>query len=90
MNNRYIIKLMNKIIIYTTPTCTYCRMAKAFFRVRGINFEEKNVHYDKEAKVEMIKKSGAMAVPVIDFDGEIIVGFHRNKLLELLGEETYR
>jgi len=78
--------MAKKITIYTTPTCVYCRMAKSFFNVRGVSFEEKNVLNDLAAKAEMINKSGARVVPVIDVGGEILVGFHRERLREIFGE----
>jgi glutaredoxin 3 len=78
--------MTKKIIIYTTPTCVYCRMAKAFFSIRGVSFEEKNVLDDLSAEAEMLKKSGALVVPVIDVGGEILVGFHRERLREIFGE----
>lgn len=72
-----------KIIIYTTPVCVYCRMAKSFFGARGIPYEEKDVSRDAAAREEMVKKSGAQVVPVIDIDGELLVGYHRDRLLEI-------
>lgn len=75
---------MAKVTIYTTPTCVYCKMAKEFFKQNNINYEEKNVLTDLKARDEMIQKSGQMGVPVIDVDGQLIVGFDRRKLSELL------
>ncbi len=75
-----------KITIYTIPTCVYCRMAKSFFGTRGLSFEEKDVLENAEARLEMLAKSGAKAVPVIDVDGEVFVGFNRERLREALGE----
>lgn len=75
-----------KITVYTTPTCIYCRMAKAFFNVRGVSYEEKNVLRDASARAEMVVKSGTRVVPVVDVDGEIIVGYHRERLREIFGE----
>lgn len=59
-------------------------MAKDFFDQHKIEYKEFNVAEDKEAREEMIEKSGQMGVPVIDVDGEIIVGFDKKKLSELL------
>ena len=73
-----------KIIIYTTPTCPYCQQAKAFFKEKGLNYEEKNVAADQIAAQEMIEKSGQMGVPVIEIDGQIIVGFDRAELEKAL------
>lgn len=75
----------HKIIIYTTPTCVYCKMAKAFFGQNNLAYEEKDVACDLNAREEMIKKSGQLGVPVIDIDGSIVVGFDKSKLGELTG-----
>lgn len=76
---------MANITIYTTPTCVYCKMAKEFFKQHNIDYTEKNVVEDEAARTEAIEKSGQMGVPVIDVGGEIMVGFDKGKLSELLG-----
>jgi len=73
------------VVIYTTPTCVYCKAAKEFFQENDIKYEEKNVATDQEAQQAMVQKSGQMAVPVIDVGGEIVIGFDKDKLSELLG-----
>ena len=75
---------MPKITIYTTPTCTYCKMAKVFFKEHNLAYEEHNVSTDAEAREQMIKKSGQMGVPVIEIDGQIITGFDKPGLLNIL------
>lgn len=75
---------MQKVTIYTTPTCVYCKMTKAFFKEHNIQYEEKDVSTDRAAADEMIKKSGQMGVPVIDIDGKILVGFDKEGLSQLL------
>ncbi|MDI6734423.1 MAG: glutaredoxin family protein [Patescibacteria group bacterium] len=75
---------MSKIIIYSTPACVYCKMAKAFFLDQKIDYIEKDVVSDLKAQEEMIKKSGQFGVPVIDVDGQIIIGFDKAKIVELL------
>ena len=72
------------VIIYTTPTCVYCQMAKEFFKERSIAYEEKNVSSDKAALDEMIQKSGQMGTPVIEVDGKIIIGFDEAAIKESL------
>lgn len=76
---------MTKVRIYTTPTCVYCKMTKEFFKNNRIEYEEKNVAEDADARDEMIAKSGQMGVPVIEVDGKIIIGFDQPKLKEALG-----
>jgi glutaredoxin-like YruB-family protein len=75
---------MAKVTIYTTPTCVYCKMTKEFFKENNIAYEEKNVLEDEAAAQEMVEKSGQMGVPVIDIDGNIVVGFDRALLSKLL------
>ena len=72
------------ITIYSTPTCVYCKMAKQFLGEHKIAYTEKDVASDAAAREEMVKKSGQLGVPVIDIDGQIIVGFDRKKISELL------
>lgn len=73
------------VIIYSTPACVYCRIAKEFFQRKGVEYIEKNVAADEEARVEMVEKSHQLGVPVIDIDGEIHVGFDRIELERALG-----
>ena len=78
--------MAKKIIIYSTPTCVYCVMAKDFFKKHNVHYVEKNVAVDEAAREEMVNKSHQMGVPVIDINGEIFVGFNRvdlEKALEL-------
>ena len=78
--------IMNKkVTIYTTPTCMYCKAAKEFFKENNVSYEEFDVAADAEKRDEMIKKSGQMGVPVIYVDNEMVVGFNKERLSELLG-----
>ncbi len=79
MNNSKTVK------IYTTPTCVYCKMAKDFFTKNNIAYEEKNVAEDMAAREEMVNKSHQLGVPVIEINGEVIVGFNRPELESALG-----
>lgn len=76
---------MKKVTIYTTPTCVYCKMAKEFFAKNNIEYTERNVAEDMKAREEMIEKSQQMGVPVIDIEGEILVGFNQGELEKALG-----
>ncbi len=78
-------KGMKKVSIYTTPVCVYCKAAKEFFKKNNISYEEYNVVTDAKRRDEMIQRSGQMGVPVIDIDGQLIVGFNERKMKELLG-----
>lgn len=74
-----------KVKIYSTPTCPFCMMAKKFLKENNIDFEDIDVSTDQAKAQEMVQKSGQMAVPVIDIDGEIIVGFDKEKIRKALG-----
>jgi len=76
---------MAKVKIYTTPTCHYCKMAKEYFKAKGIEYEEYDVMTDLGKRQEMVSKTGQMGVPVIDIDGKLVIGFDRPKINEYLG-----
>lgn len=72
------------VVIYSTPTCGFCVKAKDYFKENNISFQEFDVSSNQEKVNEMIEKSGQMSVPVIDIDGEIIVGFDKEKIRQIL------
>ncbi|WP_058485718.1 glutaredoxin family protein [Defluviitalea phaphyphila] len=76
---------MNNITVYSTPTCPFCHMVKDYLKKNNFSYRDINVAEDQVAAQEMIRKSGQMGVPVIDIDGNIVVGFDRNKINSLLG-----
>lgn len=63
--------------VYSTPTCPYCLRAKQFLKENNIEFDDIDVSADQQKANEMIEKSGQMGVPVLEIDGEIIVGFDK-------------
>jgi glutaredoxin 3 len=69
-----------KIIIYTSPACGYCNVAKKYFREHNIEFREVNVALDRDGLKEMREKSGQLGIPVFDVGGRIIIGFDQRKL----------
>lgn len=76
--------MSKKVTVYTSNTCGYCHLAKDFLKENSIEFEEKNVSTDTVARKELMSK-GFMGVPVIFVDEEVIQGFDKAKLTELLG-----
>ena len=76
---------MDKVIIYSTPYCAYCKMAKEFFKKNNVAYDEKDVASDTSAQQEMIAKSGQMGVPVIRIGEKIIIGFDAPRIKEALG-----
>jgi glutaredoxin len=81
---------MKKVAIYSTPTCTYCKMAKGFFEEHGIRYDEYNAAADAVRRQEAVDKSGQRGVPVITVTSEegeeqVIVGFDKEALTAALG-----
>ncbi len=76
--------MANKVIVYSTNSCPWSTIAKKFLKDNKISFIEYNVQEDRDKAQEMIQKSGQMGVPVIDIDGEIIVGFDKERIKQLL------
>jgi len=71
--------------IYSTPTCPWCIRTKQFLKENNVTFEDIDVSSNQAATEEMIQKSGQMGVPVLDIDGEIILGFDRERIKTALG-----
>lgn len=75
---------MTKVRVFSTPFCPYCVTLKEFLKEHNIGFEDIDVSKDQEALEEMVRKSGQMGVPVLEIDGQVIVGFDREKITQLL------
>ena len=76
---------MKEVIIYSTPTCHFCQLAKQFFKDNNITYTEYDVLSDLEKRKEMMDRSGSLGVPVIVIGGEVIVGFDQPRVSSLLG-----
>jgi len=74
-----------RVIVFSTPTCSYCNMAKKYFREKGIKFKDVDVSRDASAARDMLRRSGQQGVPVIDIGGKIVIGFDRPKIDKYLG-----
>jgi glutaredoxin-like YruB-family protein len=77
--------MAKKVIVYSTPTCPYCIRLKKFLDEGDIAYENKDVSSDEAAKKEMVDKSKQMGVPVVDIEGDIIVGFDKDRISAALG-----
>lgn len=77
---------MTRVTVYSTQSCPYCRMAKAFLDKNAVPYESIDVGADQEAAKKMIELSGQRGVPVITVDDEVIVGFDSQRLNELFGK----
>jgi glutaredoxin 3 len=76
--------IMPKVRVFSTPTCAYCFTLKEFLKKHQIEFEDIDVAQNAQAREEMIKKTGQMDVPVVEIDNEIVIGFDKGKIVNLL------
>lgn len=77
--------MAHSVTVYSTPTCPWCTRAKSYLEEIGVAYEEKDVSEDVAAAREMVKISGQMGVPVLSIDGNVVVGFDKKKIDQLLG-----
>jgi glutaredoxin-like YruB-family protein len=78
-------KTQKHIMIYSTPTCTYCHHLKDYLTEKGFTYEDIDVTKDYDAMVAAVQKSGQKGVPVTDIEGKIIVGFDQDEIDQTLG-----
>ena len=77
-------KFQPKVRVFSTISCPYCFTLKEFLKQHDIKFEDIDVSKDEKALQEMVEKSGQMGVPVVEIDGQIVVGFDKEKISEIL------
>lgn len=81
------------VTIYMASWCGACRAAAAYLRSRNVPFQERDIEKDAAANNEMLRKAQAAGkspsgVPVIDFRGQLILGFDRDALAKLIDQAT--
>ena len=75
---------MKNVKVYSTSTCAFCVKVKQFLKDNDVNFEDIDVSQNEERVREMVEKTGQMGVPVIDIEGEIIMGFDKERIRKAL------
>ena len=71
---------MPKVVLFSTPTCSWCRRAKRYFKEQGVAFKEINIERDQQAARDIVRKTGQTGVPVIKIGSAWIVGFDRARI----------
>ncbi|NOY97426.1 MAG: NrdH-redoxin [Chlorobi bacterium] len=77
-------KKVNRVVVYSTPTCTWCTTLKRYLDENKIRYRDVDVSKDPQAAEAMVKKSGQQGVPQTEINGQVIVGFDREKINNLL------
>ncbi|MBM3206044.1 MAG: NrdH-redoxin [Candidatus Staskawiczbacteria bacterium] len=72
------------VIIYSTPTCVYCHSLMEYLKSKNIEYKDIDVSKDEKELEKMVAISGQMGVPVIDIDGNVVIGFDKKRVDELL------
>lgn len=70
----------DKVTVYSATWCAFCHAAMDYFDKLGVKYTDKDVEKDPQNGLEAVEKSGQRGIPVIDIDGEIIIGFDRPKI----------
>ena len=76
---------MNRVTVYTTEPCGYCRTAKALLERRGIPYDEVNLSKDVEGRSELVARTGMMTFPQVLLDGEPLGGFQELAVADRAG-----
>ncbi|MBU1112699.1 MAG: glutaredoxin family protein [Candidatus Omnitrophica bacterium] len=71
--------------VYSTQTCPYCHRVKDYLKSKNIPYQDFDVGTDSAAREEMVKLSGQMGVPVVTIDGNLVIGFDKEKIDSFLG-----
>ena len=76
---------MSKVMLFSTPTCSWCHRAKRYFRESRVPFKEINLERDPKAARDIVRKTGQTGVPVIKIGNRWIVGFDKERIEKELG-----
>lgn len=77
-------KVVKRVTVYSTPTCSWCNTLKTWLRKNNIPYTDVDVSRDQHAAEELTRRTGQQGVPQTDINGQIVVGFNQQKLKELL------
>lgn len=88
LRSAFILSVMANIVIYSTPTCGYCRLAKEYFKSINQPYTEYDVSVDHAKAQEMIAKTGQFGVPVIEVDGKVVIGFDKPRIDSYLSQKA--
>jgi glutaredoxin 3 len=73
-----------KIIVFSTPTCGWCRKLKSYLKENGFRFRDVDVSKDPKAAQDIVRKTGQMGVPVTLINNRPVLGFNKQEIDRLL------
>ncbi len=77
-------KVTKNVIVYSTPTCTWCTRIKSYLRNNNIRYRDIDVSKNEQAAKEMVNRSGQQGVPQTLINGQLVIGFDKAKIDKLL------
>lgn len=77
-------KPVRNVTVYTTPSCSWCTTLKRHLDANQVRYREVDVSKDQKAAEAMVRRSGQQGVPQTDINGQMIVGFDRERINRLL------
>lgn len=83
--NKFGQSAQKRVIVYSTPSCSWCTTLKNYLKSNNIRYTEIDVSRDQQAAEQMVRRSGQQGVPQTDIEGQIVVGFDKNRINNLLG-----
>ncbi|MCD4795657.1 MAG: NrdH-redoxin [Candidatus Cloacimonetes bacterium] len=75
---------MKSVVIFSTPTCSWCRKLKSYLKEKKVRFKDIDVSRNQGAARDMIRKSGKQGVPQMWINNRPIVGFDKTKIDRML------
>jgi glutaredoxin-like YruB-family protein len=75
---------MEKVILYSMQGWPACVEIKSFFDENNVDYEDKDVRKDAQARNDLIKVYKQRSVPTAIIGDEVVVGFREERLKELL------
>ena len=73
-----------KVVVFSTPSCSWCRTLKQYLKQHSITFRDIDVSRDAAAARDMVRRTGQQGVPVTLINNKPIVGFNKNEINKLL------
>lgn len=69
-----------RIIVFSTPSCGWCRKLKSYLREKGFRFRDVDISKDEKAVQDVMRKTGQTGVPVTLINNRPIIGFNRAEI----------
>lgn len=69
-----------QVTVYSATWCAFCHAAKDYLDKKGVKYTDKDVDADRNNATEAMQISGQTGIPVLNINGQIIVGFDRPRI----------